>query len=102
MGVRKIGTMDAILDYNNGYFGAIDPFPLFKKDYEEVIIPLQLTVISLANQVVGLLTKLLAYENRINKRRDHVIHTVHTFLLGMIIIDAMNEGTIDKAMFSSK
>ena len=60
MGVRKIGTMDAILDYNNGYFGAIDPFPLFKKDYEEVIIPLQLTVISLANQVVGLLTKLLA------------------------------------------
>jgi hypothetical protein len=44
----------------------------------------------------GMLNKLLAFENRKTTGRDHVIHTVHTYLLGMIIIDALNGGRINK------
>lgn len=44
----------------------------------------------------GLLNNLLNFENGINKGRDHVIHTVHTYLLGMIIIDALKDESINK------
>jgi len=46
--------------------------------------------------ISGLLNKLLAFENRINKGRDHVVHTIHTYLLGAILIDAIDEEKFDK------
>ena len=50
-----------ILDYTNGFKGAIDPMILFPEteNEEAQIITLQLTVISLANQVISLLKQLL-------------------------------------------
>ena len=46
------GAVAYIKDYDNGTFGSVDPIPFLK-------VAVQLTIISLANQVVDLLTKLL-------------------------------------------
>lgn len=59
------GDKGIIENYENGFFGAVDPTETLTelgwiKEETEDIRPLQLTVISLANEVISLLRKLIA------------------------------------------
>lgn len=59
---KRIYKNGVCLEYNNGYFGSIDFYDDFKSYVpynEDEIRTLQLTVISLANEVIRLLQKLL-------------------------------------------
>ena len=59
-GWRYNSKMDRIKvnNYNNGYKGAVDPAPYFREVEEFDPVPQMLTIISLANTVVGLLRQL--------------------------------------------
>ena len=53
------GTKGTIHNYDNGSLGFINPAPLIEWNTEEEIKKVQLTIISLANQVISLLQKIL-------------------------------------------
>lgn len=53
------GIQGTILNHSNGWLGSIDPAPLIEWDHIDEIRQKQLTVISLANQVISLLQKIL-------------------------------------------
>jgi len=57
--IYHCGMRAHVKDWRNGFFGAVDWMPLWKVDVH-AIKPLQLTVVSLANQVILLLQKLIA------------------------------------------
>ena len=53
------GIQGTIVNYDNGFLGSIDPAPLIEWDNSQEIRQMQLTIISLANQVIALLNGLL-------------------------------------------
>ena len=53
------GIQGTVLNYDNGFLGSIDPAPFIEWDNTQEIKNLQLTVISLANQVIALLKGIL-------------------------------------------
>lgn len=66
--VTYLGKKYAIYNYDNGCLGGVDPIQFFETttegDTEAELKSLQLTVISLANQAIGLLQRLLLLKTK--------------------------------------
>jgi len=62
----QTGLQVTIINYDNGYKGSIDPTPFFDgiTDQTEVKRQLMLTIVSLSNQVISLLERLIAIKNK--------------------------------------